>query len=105
MERKMSEANAFLLIHATPNPENMDLLPEYLSSMGPVFDKYQGVVVSKFKVIEQLVGEGKTKMVAILSFLNAEVIRILIAGDEFKELAKLRARVFLKLDLLLSELM
>ena len=101
----MSEANRFLLIHATPNPENMGLLAEYLSSMGPVFDKYQGEMVCKFKVIEQLVGEGKTKMVAILSFPNAEVVRTLIASDECKELAELRAKVFLKLDLLLSESM
>ena len=99
----MSTGKTFLLIHATPNPENMDLMQEYLSKMMPVFGKNQGEMVSRFKVTEQLVGDGHTKMVAVLSFPDPETVRTLVASNEYKEHAELRAKVFLKLELLLSE--
>ena len=99
----MSEAKAFLVINATPNPENMSLLPEYLSGMMPVFGKFQGEMLSKYKVSEQLVGNGQTKMIAIISFANTQNAKAVIESDEYKALAELRAKVFTNLDIMLSE--
>jgi uncharacterized protein (DUF1330 family) len=99
----MSEERAFLLIHATPNPDNMNLMPEYLSKMMPVFGKFQGEMINKFKVSEQLVGEGQTKMVAIVSFPKAELIQSFVKSDDYKEHTELRAKVFTKLELMLSQ--
>jgi uncharacterized protein (DUF1330 family) len=101
----MSDAPAFLVITSTPNPEKMDELQSYLHQAMPVLMSGGGKPVGRYKVTEQVAGQDGPKTVAILEYPSAQAIRDVISGDDFNALNALRAEVFLRLDLMISEAM
>ena len=92
-----------LIITAIVNKENMAELPVYLEKMQPLFAAHGAKPVAKYKVTENLGGEESPEIINIIAFENAEAVKGLIASDEFKALSELRARVFNKLNIVLSQ--
>jgi uncharacterized protein (DUF1330 family) len=101
----MSDTPAYLVITSTPNPEKMDELQSYLHQIMPVLMFGGGKPVGRYKVTEQVAGQDGPKTVAILEYPSSQAIKDMISGDGFNALNALRAEVFLRLDLMISEAM
>jgi uncharacterized protein (DUF1330 family) len=95
----MTEEKAILVINAVINKENVSELQGYLATVGSIFGKNGGEPIVKYKAINQLAGEQGPEMVAIMRFPNTETIKAIINGENFKNLAELRAKVFSKLNM------
>ena len=101
----METTNALLVITAIVNKENMAELPTYLGSVMEIFGKNGGKPVGRYKTTNLLVGEDSPEMMAIIEFSDAQTIQNLVQSDEFNALADMRARVFNKLNMMVSTTM
>lgn len=101
----MSDTPAFLIITSTPNSEKVEELQSYLRQIMPVLMSGGGKPVGRYKVTEQVAGQDGPKTVAILEYPSVQAIKEVVSGDSFNALNALRAEVFLRLDLMISEAM
>ncbi len=101
--QKLSDTPAFLIITSTPNPEKMDLMPTYVQQVMPVLMSGGGKLVGRYRGVEQVWGSDGPKAVAILEYPSAQAIKDVVASDGFTALNDLRAEVFLRVDLMISE--
>jgi uncharacterized protein (DUF1330 family) len=97
----MNENKSVLVINAIVNKENMAELQGYLSNVMQLFVKNEGKSVARFKTSEKLTGENSPDMIAIIEFPDADKINNTINGADFVALSEVRARVFLKLDMMI----
>lgn len=67
----------------------------------PVFAQSGGQPIGRYKTIESLSGEDSPETLAVVQFPSAEAIKNMLNSEAFKALAKLRSRVFSKLNLML----
>ena len=91
-----------LVINAIVNKEHKQELQGYLSQMMQIFKNHGGKPVGRYKTIEKIRGSQVPEMIAIVSFENAEAIKKMLEGDEYKRLSELRERVFSDLKIALS---
>lgn len=99
----MEDKKTFLVITAIVNKQNIAQVPEYLGSVMKIFGQNGGKPVGRYKTINPLIGEDSPEMMAIIEFDNPKTIEGLIKGKDFNELAELRARVFTKLNMVISQ--
>ncbi|MEX0291057.1 MAG: DUF1330 domain-containing protein [Flavobacteriaceae bacterium] len=90
-----------LVINAVVNQEHKQELQGYLSQMMKVFKDNGGNPLGRYKTIEKIKGSRVPEMIAIVSFENAETIKKMLEGDEYKSLSELRERVFSDLKIVL----
>ena len=74
----------------------------YLSKIVPIFMNNGGKIIGRYKTIEQLLGEGGGKAFAIVEFPSTDVVKKMIASNEFNALNELRSQAYKKVDLMLS---
>ena len=98
----MTNSPVFLIITATPNAEKMPAVQAYLSQIMPVMMAAGGKPVGRYRVTNQLIGEGGPKMMALLEYPDETSVADMINGDAFAALADLRKEAFAKLDLMVS---
>ena len=98
----MTDAPAFLIITAIPNPEKMEVVQAYLSQIMPVLMAGGGKPVGRYRITNQIVGECGPKMMALLEYSDEKSITDLIEGAAFTALADLREEAFLQLNLMVS---
>ena len=100
------EANkTFLVINAIVNKQNIAEVPEYLGSVMQIFGQNGGKPVGRYKTIDSLVGEESPEMIAVIEFASPKIIEDLVQGEAFNSLAEQRARVFTKLNMIVSQSM
>ena len=98
------EANkTFLVITAIVNKQNIAEVPEYLGSVMHIFGQNGGKPFGRFKTINSLVGEESPEMMAVIEFDNPKTIEDMVNGEAFNSLAEQRARVFTKLNMIISQ--
>ena len=98
------EANkTFLVITAIVNKQNIAEVPEYLGSVMQIFGQNGGKPVGRYKTINSLVGEESPEMMAVIEFDNPKTIENMVKGEAFSSLAEQRARVFTKLNMIISQ--
>lgn len=90
----MSDAPAHLVINFIPNPDKMEQVPNYSSQIMPTMIKAGGELDGRYRVIEQLTGEGGPSYIAVFKFANAQAIKDALDSDEYKALENLRREVF-----------
>jgi uncharacterized protein (DUF1330 family) len=90
-----------LVINAVVDQEHKHELQGYLSQMMQIFKDNGGKSLGRYKTIETIKGLQVPEMIAIVSFENAETIKKILEGDEYKSLAELRERVFSDLKIVL----
>ena len=79
------ETPTFLIVEATPNPENKDELQSYSSQ----------VPVASYNVETAMDSGGNPAVIAILSFPNREAIQELLVNDpDYQQLIPLRDKGF-----------
>lgn len=99
----MEENKTFLVITAIVNKQNIAEVPEYLGSVMQIFGQNGGKPVGRYKTVNALVGEESPEMMAVIEFDNAKIIEDMVKGEAFNALAEQRARVFTKLNMIISQ--
>lgn len=99
----MEDSKTFLVITAIVNKQNIAEVPEYLGGVMKIFGQNGGKPVGRYKTINSLIGEDSPEMMAIIEFDNPETIENMVKGEAFNALAELRARVFSKLNMIISQ--
>ena len=99
----MEDKKTFLVITAIVNKQNIAEVPEYLGSVMKIFGQNGGKPVGRYKTINALVGEESPEMMAVIEFDNSETIEDMVKGKAFNALAEQRARVFTKLNMVISQ--
>jgi uncharacterized protein (DUF1330 family) len=90
-----------LVINAVVNQEHKQELQGYLAQMIQIFKDNGGKPVGRYKTIDKIKGSQAPEMIAIISFENAEKVKKMLEGDEYKSLSDLRERVFSDLNIVL----
>ena len=100
------EANkTFLVITAIVNKQNIAEVPEYLGSVLQIFGQNGGIPVGRYKTINSLIGEESPEMMAVIEFDDPKTIEEMVNGEAFNALSEQRARVFAKLNMIISQSM
>jgi uncharacterized protein (DUF1330 family) len=98
------EANkTFLVISAIVNKQNIAEVPNYLGSVMQIFGQNGGKPVGRYKTVDSLVGEESPEMMAVIEFDSRKTIQDMINGEAFQSLTQQRARVFDKLNMIISQ--
>src|SRR5210317_2039159 len=98
------EANkTFLVITAIVDKQNIADVPEYLGSVMQIFGQNGGKPVGRYKTINSLVGDESPEMMAVIEFDSPKTIENMVNGEAFNSLAEQRARVFTKLNMIISQ--
>ena len=97
------ENKALFMVTAIVNPAHAKELPGYQAQAMETIQTFGGTPVSRFKTIESLSGADSPEMVAVMAFPTTEDIKNMVNSDAFQALNDLRARVFSKLNLMISE--
>jgi uncharacterized protein (DUF1330 family) len=90
-----------LVINAVVDQGHKQELQGYLSQMMQIFRDNGGKPLGRYKTIEKIRGSQVPEMIAIVSFENAETIKKMLDGDEYKSLSELRERVFNELNIVI----
>ena len=90
-----------LVINAVVSQEHKHELQSYLSQMMQIFKDNGGKPVGRYKTIEKIKGSQAPEMIAIISFENAETVKNMLEGDQYKSLHELRERVFSDLKIVI----
>ena len=101
----MEENKTFLVITAIVNKQNIAEVPEYLGSVMQIFGQNGGKPVGRYKTVNALVGEESPEMMAVIEFDSPKTIEDMVNGEVFNALAEQRARVFSKLNMIISQTM
>lgn len=100
----MSESKTFLIVNAVPNTDDMDSFRSYLSQIVTIFMKFGGSNMQRFKTVEQIMGQGGIKAIAVFEFPNAQAIKDMFASDDFNALNDLRKKAYKQeVDLMICE--
>jgi len=100
------EANkTFLVITAIVDKQNIAEVPKYLGSVMQIFGQNGGKPVGRYKTINSLIGDESPEMMAVIEFDSPKTIEDMVTGEAFNALAEQRARVFAKLNMIISQTM
>ena len=99
----MEESKTFLVITAIVNKQNIVEVPEYLGSVMQIFGQNGGKPIGRYKTINSLVGDESPEMMAVIEFDSPKSIEDMVNGEAFNALADQRARVFTKLNMIISQ--
>ena len=89
------ENPTFLIVEATPNPENKDELQSYSSQSPSFLKKHGGAPVASYNIESAMDSEGKPAVIAVFSFPNREAIQDLLINDpDYQQLIPLRDKGF-----------
>ncbi len=95
----MSDKKTFLIVNAVPNTDDMPSFQSYLSQIVGIIIKFGGSNMQRFKTIEQIMGKGGIKAIAIFEFPTLQSIKDMYASEDFNALNELRKKAY-KQDLI-----
>jgi uncharacterized protein (DUF1330 family) len=90
----MTDSKTYLIINAVPNTEDLPSFQSYLTQIVGIFMKFGGSNMQRFKTIEQIMGHGGIKAIAVFEFPNAQSIKDMVASEEFNSLNELRKKAY-----------
>jgi uncharacterized protein (DUF1330 family) len=99
-----TENKTFLIVNAVPNTNDMASFQSYLSQIVGIFKQHGGSNMQRFKTIEQVMGQGGIKAIAVFEFPSPQHIKDMIASPEFTALDELRKKAYTQeVDLMICE--
>jgi uncharacterized protein (DUF1330 family) len=101
METEMSDDLVYVVINGLPDPAKMALLQTYVSKIVPIFVSHGGRQLSRYRAIEQLLGENGPTLTAIFEFPNETAVKTMMKSAEFLALGPMRKEVYRRLDVML----
>ena len=94
----------FLIVNAIPNTDDMASFQAYLSQIMGIFKQFGGSGMQRWKTIEQIMGNGGIKAIAVFEFPSAQSIKDMMASAEFNALNELRKKAYKQeVDLMICE--
>ena len=100
----MSDSKTFLIINAIPNTDELPSFQSYLKQIVGIITKFGGTNMQRFKTVEQIMGQGGIKAIAVLEFPNAQAIKDMYASEDFNSLNELRQKAYKQeVDLMICE--
>lgn len=90
-----------LVITATPNPEEMASVQEYLQGVLPLLKGSGGDLIKRVKVGKVIKG-NPSGMVLVMDFDSAESITSMFESEEYAALVPARDRGFAEMNILLT---
>ena len=94
----------FLIVNAIPNTEDIMSFKSYLSQIVVIFTKFGASNMQRFKTIEQVMGQGGIKAIAVFEFPHSQSIKDMIKSEEFMALNELRKKAYIQeVDLMICE--
>ncbi|MFZ4796931.1 MAG: DUF1330 domain-containing protein [Bacteroidia bacterium] len=90
----MTENKTYLIVNAIPNTEDMQSFQLYISQIVAIFTKFGASNIQRFKTLEQIMGNGGIKAIAVFEFPNAQSIKDMKASVEFNALNELRKKAY-----------
>ncbi len=100
----MTTNKTFLIVNAVPNTDDMASFQSYLSQIVGIFMKFGGSGMQRWKTVEQVMGHGGIKAIAVIEFPSADAIREMMASEEFNALNDLRKKAYRQeVDLMICE--
>ena len=100
----MTNNKTFLIINAIPNIEDMPSFQSYLSQIVGIITKFGGTNMQRFKTVEQIMGQGGIKAIAVFEFPSAQNIKDMYASHDFNSLNDLRKKAYKQeVDLMICE--
>jgi uncharacterized protein (DUF1330 family) len=99
----METSKTYLVITAIVNKQNIAEVPDYLGSVMQIFGHNGGKPVGRYKTINSLVGDESPEMMAVIEFDSPKTIEDMVNAEAFNALAEQRARVFTKLNMIISQ--
>ena len=92
---------ATLVVTATPNPNEMESVQDYLQGVLPLLMGAGGKPVKRLKVDEVIRG-NPSGMVLVMDFDSDEAITVLFESDEYAALIPVRDQGFTEMNILLT---
>lgn len=100
----MNGNKTFLIVNAVPNLDDIISFQSYLPQIVAVFKQYGATNFQRFKTVEQVMGKGGIKAMAIVEFPSSEAIHQMYASKEFNALNDLREKAYKQeVDLMICE--
>lgn len=93
---------ATLIVTATPNPNEMESLQQYLTGVMPLLMQAGGQLVKRLKV-EQVINGNHSGMVLVMDFDSKEALSGMFASEEYKQLIPIRDKGFSQMNILVTE--
>jgi uncharacterized protein (DUF1330 family) len=90
-----------LVVTASPNPDEMPSVQEYLKGVLPLLIGAGGRPVKRLKVDDVIRGEP-SGIVLVMDFDSAEAITEMFASDDYAALVPARDRGFSQMNIMLS---
>lgn len=97
----MSEKTV-MVVNATPNPNEQEAYEYYASKVGPIFKKHGGIPYKKFKVLETIIGNENTQIVAVMEFPDKDAIINAFASEDYKILLPYRNKALSNLSVFIA---
>ena len=98
----MSE-KSFLFVTGTVNPEGKEALGQYLAGAGPLFQAGGGTPFGRFQLTDQIAGNAKANVSAIMEFPSADAIKEIFDSAAYQELIPLRNQAFSEIDIYIAQ--
>jgi uncharacterized protein (DUF1330 family) len=98
----MENGNATLVVTATPNPEEMQSVQEYLGAVMPLLTGAGGSVVKRMKH-DHLVNGRPAGMVLVMDFESSDAAISMFESEEYQALVPVRDRGFSEMNISLYQ--
>lgn len=82
--------------------QDKDALVEYTSQAVPLFKEAGGISTHKFQILDTIVGNNETKMIAVMEFPNSENIKSVFDSEAYKALIPIRTKAFSSLNVFIG---
>lgn len=99
----MSEASAYLVVTATPNPDGADAMQQYIAQAGELLGAAGAQPVGRFKFAQALTGSDFPALTAVMEFPSAAAITDTFASDAYAELIPLRDQGFIDINIAIAD--
>lgn len=100
----MSDNKTFLVVNAVPNTDDPASFQSYVSQIVGIFKQFGGAGMQRLKTVEQVMGQGGIKAIAVFEFPSAQSVKDMLASEEFNALNDLRKKAYRQeVDLMICE--
>lgn len=100
----MTDKKTFLIVNAIPNIDDMSSFQSYLQQIIGIFAKFGGTGMQRWKTVEQIMGKGGIKAIAVFEFPSTQSIKDMMASEDFNALNDLRKKAYKQeVDLMICE--
>jgi len=92
-----------LIIIGFINPQEKQSFDYYASNMQQQYENVGAVIVEKYPILHNVVGDEKPDFVMVVEFPNQQAFQKLFSGEEYKKLVPYRKKGFSKLNVFISQ--